>query len=109
MALVWDVCVHLEKVKLHSALHVDGFVFSAAHLLALEAGVFKDRPDAPHTTQIGEIIHLYTNQTRCTMYLVSFLSYQMVHQTTYKYTHILRFDHTFKVAALLSRYGMSKF
>lgn len=54
--------VHLKEVKLHPALHVDRFVFSAPHLFALEAGVFKYRLDAPHTTQIGEIIHLDTNQ-----------------------------------------------
>lgn len=52
----------LQQVKLNPALHVDRLVLSAPHLLALEVQLTQNRFDASNSAQVGEEIHLHTNQ-----------------------------------------------
>lgn len=52
----------LQQVELNTALHVNGLVFSAAHLLALKIQVFQNWFDASHSAQVRKIIHLKTRE-----------------------------------------------
>lgn len=48
----------LEQVELNPALHVYGFVLSAAHLLALEVQVTQDWFAIQYPTKVGKSFHL---------------------------------------------------